>query len=82
MTEVEKLIQEVNDEPPSIVGAIALIDRCNADLVRLMAAEQIGRCNNTRSLVYGLAQARDMLAELQHKINEAHKTLEQTKNAN
>jgi hypothetical protein len=82
MTEVEELIQEVNDEPPTIVGAILLLDKCNVDLKRLMETEQIGRCNHTRNLVYGLSDARDMLAQLQHKINEAHKTLEQTKNGN
>ena len=70
MTEVEKLIQEVNDKPPSLGGVILLLDKCHADLGRLMETAQIGRCIHARNLVYGLRHAREMLAQVQHKINE------------
>ena len=63
MTEVEKLIQEVHSEPATIGGAILLLDKCCADLGRLMETRQ-SPCIHAKNLVFGLGHARDTLRQV------------------
>jgi hypothetical protein len=59
VTEVDKLIQEIHSEPATIAGTIALLDKCCADLGRLMEARAIKPCLHAKNLVFGLAHAGD-----------------------
>jgi hypothetical protein len=68
VTEVEQLIQEVNDESATIAGTIALLDKCCADLGRLMEARALKPCLHAKNLVFGLAHARDALRQVHQQM--------------
>ena len=70
MTEVEKLIQEVHSEPATLGDVALLLDKCCADLGRLMETRQIARCIHTKNLVFGLGHARDSLREVCKIVDE------------
>jgi hypothetical protein len=82
VTEVEKLIQEVNDEPATIAGTIALLDKCCEDLGRLMEARAIRPCLHAKNLVFGLEQARTMLRQVYKQMNAVFYPKTDTQNGN
>ena len=82
MTEVEKLIQEVNDEPATLGDVALLLDKCCADLGRLMEARAILPCIHTKNLVFGLGHARDSLREVCKIVDEICNPKTDNKNAN
>jgi hypothetical protein len=67
MSELEELIEEIN-EPATIAGTIALLDKCCADLGRLMEARAIKPCLHAKNLVFGLGHARDTLRQVHQEM--------------
>jgi len=68
VTEVEKLIQEVHSEPATLGDVALLLDKCCADLGRLMEARAILPCIHAKNLVFGLGHARDTLKQVHQEI--------------
>jgi hypothetical protein len=66
MTEREEQLEELlqDPEPASIGRVIELLDKCCADLGKVMEARQIVPSIHTKNLVYGLGQSRTMLRQV------------------
>jgi hypothetical protein len=82
MTDIEELIQEVNDEPATIAGTIVLLDKCCADLGRLMEARAITPCIHTKNLVFGLEHSRTMLRQVYQQVDAVFYPKTKTQNGN
>jgi len=67
MTELEELLQD--DEPATIEGTYALLDKCCADLSKLMEVRGIRPCIHAKNLFFGLHQSRAMLWKVYHHMN-------------
>ena len=67
MTELEELIHD--NEQPTVARTIELLDKCVADLGRLIQARKIIPCIHAKNLIFGLEHSRTMLRQVYQEMD-------------
>jgi hypothetical protein len=73
------MVEDQEHEPPTVAGLVEQVERCGADLVRLMKSGLVRKSYPLRTLVYRLEQARTMGRELTTHKNEIWRAADQAK---